>query len=171
MNLRPNIVLTALGLVFGLLTVLFCGICRDPEFYEPSIFVKHRPTFKLHFYSPTGEQDIIDLNERGKEEEIAFQEFVVNQKVYTDNLDKLWFLPPILIQLTLTFLFLATTVRTHINSMRVTYHFIINIIPSTLIVTLMLFFEGALQLTGLAGLLIITNIWTIRLTKRKSAQL
>jgi hypothetical protein len=98
--------LLGMGILTLLTTILFCGIARDSEFYEPTIFVKHRPTLKFHFYTPIGESDLKleDLTEDKKREELLYQEFVVNQGVCADNLNRLWFAPPILIQLTLTFL-------------------------------------------------------------------
>lgn len=84
--------LLGIGIITLLTTILFCGIARDSEFYEPTIFVKHRPTLKFHFYTPIGESDLKleDLTEDKKREELLYQEFVVNQGVYADNLNRLW---------------------------------------------------------------------------------
>jgi len=151
--------------------ILFCGISRDSEFYEPTIFVKHRPTFKIHFYTPTGESDMTlsDLSEEGKKEELLYKEFVQDQGVYTDNLNRLWLLPPILIQLTLTFFSFVTARQNGINNKRLLVHFLMNLIPTTVVVGLMLFNEKPWQLFGLTTIVLIINVWTIRFTQRKSS--
>jgi hypothetical protein len=165
-----RIIYSASALLTLLTTILFCGISRDPEFYEPTIFVKHRPTMKVHFYTPTGESDltVLDLSAEDKKEELLYIEFVEDQKIYTDNLNRLWFLPPILIQVTLTFLAFAITTQNEIKPDRLIIHFLINVIPTTAIVSLMLFNEKPWQLFVFSVLLLITNIWTLKLTERKS---
>ena len=104
MTTRPNIYIV-LGTVFVILTWLFVGLFEDAEFYESNLFTKYRPTFKVNFYSPNGEQDIeiADMPADRKVEELAFQEFVTKRHIQ-NNIDvRLWYLPFILIQLTLTF--------------------------------------------------------------------
>jgi hypothetical protein len=152
-------------------TILFCGISRDPEFYEPRIFVKHRPTLKIHFYTPIGESDLTlsDLTEDKKKEELLYQEFVEDQGIYSHNLNRLLFLPPILIQLTLTFLCFGTIRQNETKPRSLIIHFLINIIPSAMVIVLMLFDEKTWQLLGLSTLLLIINFWTIRLTLKKSS--
>ena len=152
-------------------TILFCGISRDSEFYEPTIFVKHRPTLKIHFYTPTGESDltISDLTGDLKKEELLYKEFVEDQKIYTDNLDRLWFLPPILIQITLTFFAFAISRQNEIRPKRLIIHFLINVVSTTVILSLMLFNEKPWQLFGLTLIVLIINLWTIRFTRRKSS--
>lgn len=104
MTRRPNIYLL-LGTVFLILTWIFVGLYRDDEFYEPNLFTKYRPTFKVYFYSPIGMQDlkITDLQIDKKLEAIAFEEFVVKRNIQNNSDASLWYLPFILIQLTLTF--------------------------------------------------------------------
>jgi hypothetical protein len=154
-----------------LTTILFCGISRDSEFYEPTIFVKHRPTTKIYFYTPIGESDmnLSDLSEGGKKEELLYREFIEDQKVYTDNLNRLWFLPPILIQLTLTLFSFGMIRRNGITIKRLLFHFLINLFPTTLIVSLMLFYEKPWQLFGLTIIILTINVWTIRFTQGKSS--
>ncbi|MXV49336.1 hypothetical protein GS399_00010 [Pedobacter sp. HMF7647] len=108
MTARPNVYIL-LGTVFILLTWLFVGIYRDDEFYEQNLFTKYRPTFKVNFHSAIGMQDLKldDLSENRKAEEIAFQEFLIKQQVQSSSNAKLWYLPFILIQLTLTFISLG----------------------------------------------------------------
>jgi hypothetical protein len=105
MTKRPNIYIF-IGTVFLILTWLFVGLYRDDEFYEPNLFTKYRPTLKVNFYSPTGMSDLTvdDLIDEKKVEEIAFQEFVIKQHIQYNSNARLWYLPFILIQLTLTFL-------------------------------------------------------------------
>jgi hypothetical protein len=165
-----RLIYLGLGLFTLLVTILFCGISRDPEFYEPTIFVKHRPTFKIHFHTPIGESDMTlsDLSAEGKKEELHYKEFVEDQNVYSDNLNRLWFLPPILIQLTLTFLSFGTIKQNVISSGRFLLHFFINLVSTSLIVSLMLFNERPWQLFGLTTIVLIINVWTIRFTQSKS---
>ena len=166
-----RLVIFGLGLLALLTTILFCGISRDSEFYEPTIFVKHRPTTKIHFYTPTGESDMTlsDLSEEGRREELLYREFIEDQKVYTENINRLWFLPDILIQLTLTFFSFTVVRRERIRVKRLLIHFLINLIPTTMVVILMLFNEKPWQLCGLTTILLIINMWTIRFTQRKSS--
>ena len=160
-NLKTRLFL-GLGLISLMTVVLFCGISRDPEFHEPTVFVKHRPTLKLHFYTPIGESDLKleDLNEDKKREELLYREFVKNEGVYTYNLNRLWFLPPVLIQLTLTFLSLAVK-RIEIKKYGILIHFLINIIFSTLGVSFMLHLDTPWMILILIGLVLI-NIWTTK---------
>jgi hypothetical protein len=146
---------------------LFCGIYREPEFYDPSIFVKHRPTFKLEFYSTTGERDFEQLDEESKKEELAYQEFIVDQKVDTDNLYRLWYLPSILFQLTLTFFCFAIKQGIGIRPRNLIIHFLINLIPSTIIIALMLSNEGSWWVLGLGLLLLAINVCTARYKRIK----
>lgn len=91
------------GTVFIILTWLFVGVFRDDEFYEPDIFLKYRPTFKIIFHSPVGMQDIQlhELSPDNRAEEIAFRDFVISHY----KIAHVWYIPLVLIQLTLTLLF------------------------------------------------------------------
>ncbi|RKT01782.1 hypothetical protein [Chryseobacterium defluvii] len=95
-----------LAIVSIIITWLFVGLFRDDEFYKPSLFLKHQPTFKTIFCSPIGMSDLhfesLPNNERT--EEIAFQEYVVKQNIQKKNGVELFFVPLILIQTTLTLL-------------------------------------------------------------------
>src|SRR5258706_3061491 len=104
MKIKTNVFLI-LGTAFLLLTWLFTGVFRDDEFYDPDLFTKYRATFKVYFSSPIGMQDmkIEDLSPNGQLEEIAFQEFVIKQEIQNNGNGHLWFMPYVLIQLTLTF--------------------------------------------------------------------
>jgi hypothetical protein len=94
---------------------LFVGIYFDDEFHSPSLFVKHRPTFKISFYSPIGMSDLqfSDLSTDKKAEQLAFDEFVKQQNLQASNVRGGLVLPSILIQLTLSaFLFAYYQLRT-----------------------------------------------------------
>lgn len=95
-----------IGAVFFLLSWLFVGVFRDDEFYEPNLFTKYQPTFKVNFYSPIGMSDLTvnDLPSDKKLEEIAFEEFVMKPHIQNNSTVRLWYLPFVLIQFTLTFL-------------------------------------------------------------------
>jgi hypothetical protein len=158
-----------LGLITFVTTILFCGVSRDTEFYEHTIFIKYRPTMKLYFYTPIGESDLklSDLTDDKKKEEIFYQEFIDEQGVYSDNVNRLWFLPPILIQLTLTFLSLAIT-GTEVKKYGVLIHFLINIIFSAVGLIIIIDFDKFWLTLSLVGLLTV-NIWTTKFVRRKSS--
>nr|WP_199002244.1 hypothetical protein [Flavobacterium sp. ASV13] len=111
---KPNQYIT-LGIVFFIISWLFIGLFRDDEFYEPFLFIKYRPSFKVNFYSPIGMQDLSlhELSPDKREEELAFQDFVVNHKIQNNGDAKLWYLPFILIQLTVTFFCLGILKTKH----------------------------------------------------------
>ena len=64
----------------GLFLLMFVGIKYEPEFGESAFFIKHKPNFKLEYFSPIGESDlaITDLNQKNQYEELKYQEFVGN---------------------------------------------------------------------------------------------
>ena len=88
----------------GIILFTFVGIKYDTEFYEPEFFVKHKPNFKIEYYSPTGESDLTlnDLSGNRKEQEIAYREFVGNyyDRDLLDNLS--FFIIPLISFLILT---------------------------------------------------------------------
>jgi hypothetical protein len=133
-------------LVSALLTLLFCGISRDPLTYEYSIFLKQEPTFQI-FYYPL---------ERG-------QEFV----------DRLWFIPAILIQLTLTFLSFSIKTRINTKPKYLIMHFLVTILPSYVITRIFLFSDEAIEIILMSVLLLVTNLGTLKITplKRKPQQM
>jgi hypothetical protein len=169
-NNLPRRFLLGLGLITLLIALLFCGVSRDPEFYEPTIFVKHRPTLKVFFFTPIGESDLKleDLEKDSKREELLYQEFVVNHGIYTDNLNRLWFVPPILIQLTLTFLSLGVK-RVKIKKNGIVIHFLINVIFSAFVVAFILHLDELWRLVGFIGLMLL-NILTTKLVERKNTE-
>jgi len=164
-----RIIFFGLGLITLATTILLCGISTDSEFYKPTIFVKYRPTMKLYFYTPIGESDLelTDLTEDKKREELLYQEFIDGQGVYNDNLNRLWFLPPVLIQLTLTLISLGIR-GTEIKKHGVLIHFLINLIFSAFGVAFMLHLDKPWMTLTIIGLLTL-NIWTTKFAERKSS--
>lgn len=129
-----------------MLTWLFVGIFRDDEFYEPNLFLKYRPTFKVNFYSPTGMQDfeLNDLSPERKAEEIAFQEFVIQQHIQGNSAPIRDCLPFILIQLTVTFLsfgFFKIRRNFTYKAWQLPVHFLSCLIPTSLGVLFILVFD------------------------------
>jgi hypothetical protein len=65
--------------IIGIGIRLKFGVYSHDEFiWEKHLFIKHRITWKWHFYSPVGMSDLT-IDERAaeiKEEEILFDEFV-----------------------------------------------------------------------------------------------
>lgn len=112
--------------------------------------------------------NVEELTEDKKREELLYQEFVVNQGVYADNLNILWFVPPILIQLTLTFLSVGVK-RIEIRRSGILIHFLINLIFSVFGVAFMLHLENLWIILLLIGLLAL-NIWTIKFAKSKGSE-
>lgn len=81
---------TIIKLFIGIILFTFIGIKYDTEFYEPEFFVKHKPNFKIEYYSPIGESDLTlnDLSGNRKQQEIDYLEFVGNyyDRDFLDNL-------------------------------------------------------------------------------------
>jgi hypothetical protein len=173
MTTRLNIYLV-LGTVFMLLTWLLVGLFRNGEFYEPTLFTKNRPTFKVNFYSPIGMQDLElkDLSPDGQLEEIAFQEFVVGLHQQYNADAKLWYLPLILIQLTLTFLtfgFFKPTRTIHSKMWQLPTHLATNFIVTSIGIGFMLLFDNILSTILLTSIIMAINYGTvILLTRQKS---
>jgi len=173
MTTRPNIHIV-IGIVFLILTWLFVGLYRDDEFHESSLFTKYCPTFKVNFYSPIGMQDlkIEDLPTDKKIEEIAFQEFIIERHIQNNSTARLWYVPLILIQLTLTF-FTSGILK---NQRALVYkrwhlstHFATCLIITSIGLGFILRFDNLLS-TIIGGLLILTINYLILLllTKRWS---
>lgn len=57
---------------------LFLGVYVHDEFYEKHLFIKHRPTWKWKFYSPSGMSNLTmdDLTDKEKKEQLLFNEFI-----------------------------------------------------------------------------------------------
>ncbi len=155
------------------MTWLFVGIFRDSEFYEPSIFTKYRPTFKVFFYTPIGESDlkVEELSASKQSEEVAFQEFVIKQHQQYYSNSKLWYLPFILMQLTLTFLlFGILKKRTNLTykNWQLAVHFLINLIITSAGLSILLSLDKTIISMLIILIILAANCWTIvLLTKRR----
>jgi len=103
--MNQKFIFIVFGIMLILFSILFIGLYRDDEFNELRAFTKHRPTTKMYFYSPIGMQplNIEDLTPEKRVEQLAFNEFIIGNKIQFSR-DKLWFIPPLLIQLSLTLL-------------------------------------------------------------------
>jgi hypothetical protein len=161
------------GAACFLLTWLFVGIFRDSEFYEPEIFTKYRPTFKVFFHTPIGEGSLQlkDLAKEKQTEEINFQEFVIKQHQQYNSSARLWFLPFILIQLTLTFLSfgLYKTRRSFsYKPWQLPIHFFLNLIITSIGFSLLLMFDKLVATIVISLTILCINSWTTYLlTKQK----
>ena len=161
-----------IGIVFLILTWLFTGLFRDYEFYELSIFGKHRPTLKIYFYSPAGQSDLTlkDLSLDKQNEERAFQEFVLKQDQQNNSTPKLWYLPLILIQLTLTFMtfgFYRLRLSFNFQKWQLPTHFLTTLILTTFIIGLILFLDKIVWTILLMCLIFLGNYFVISLLIKK----
>jgi hypothetical protein len=172
MALRSNIYLL-LGFVVLITTILFVGLFRDDEFYNPSLFIKYRPTFKLNFYSPTGMSDMEmkNLSPDKQSEEMAFQEFVIQEHQQNKNNPILDLLPFVLIQLCLTLLTLGIYKQLKLikyKNWQPAVHFIINLILLVLAIAAILSFDNFLGLSFFTFLILMSNYWILVLLTRRN---
>jgi hypothetical protein len=172
MTVKPNLYIL-LGLIFAILTLLFTGLFRDDEFNEPGLFIKHRPTFKLNFYSPIGMEDIKadDLEAGRKKEELAFREFVIKQHVQNNDNAISWYLPYILIQLTLTFLFFGYFKfkrKPVFRKWQLPVHFVICLIVTFFGLVFSLAFDKLILTIILIALVLLANYFTLFLMTRRN---
>lgn len=173
MTTRLNIYLI-IGAFFVILTWIFVGLFRDDEFYEPNLFTKYRPTLKVNFYSPIGMQDlkVDDLLSDKKAEEIAFQEFVMKRNIQNNNNPSLWYLPYILIQLTLSFFsfgFLKMKLDLVYKKWQFFIHFAVCFISTSFGIGCILFLDNLFfTVTGGFLILIINYRILVLLTRQKN---
>ena len=167
---RKNI-LIVFGIVFVLLTWLFVGLFRDDEFYELTLFTKYKPTFKVIFFSPIGMQDLSlnDLSAKNQLDEIAFDEFIIKQQLQNNSNGKLWFLPYILIQITLTlfaFGIYKTKYGITFNVWQILTHFFINLLITSTGIEFVLFFDRVYIAVILLLFIVIINYLTVSFLKK-----
>lgn len=158
-----------------LVTWLFAGIFYDDEFYEASFFTKYRPAFKIFFYSPTGQSDMVldDLPSDKQKEEIAFEEFVIKQNVQ-GNPGLMQNVPYVLFQFTLTCLMFGIQMAL----MKVSYkfwrplaHFLVNFI-GTSVGMIMILWNAALWSQIAIGIaVVISNYFTAVVLARQKMTL
>jgi hypothetical protein len=128
-----------------LMTWLFVGVSYHDEFFEPTLFTKYKPTFKVKFNSPIGMSDLTfeNLSPDRQLEENAFQEFVKNQGIQSHRSIILEILPVILIHFTLTFLCLGIYTARHnfsIKTWQIPVHFLLHFVITSLGVAFILHF-------------------------------
>ncbi len=75
--------LLVLRFMLGLTLLSFIGIQYGTEFHEPTFFIKHKPNFKISYFSPIGESDnaLEDLAENLKIEVVKYREFVKSRNL------------------------------------------------------------------------------------------
>jgi hypothetical protein len=140
------------------------------------MFTKYRPTFKVNFYSPIGMQDLElkDLSPDKEIEEKAFREFVMKQNIQNNSDARLWYLPFILIQLTLTFFcFGILKIRRHLvyKKWQLPTHFAICLILTSFGFGFILSFDSLSLTIILVTLLFAINYFTlIFLTSQRKAR-
>ena len=135
-----RIVLIFLCLASAFVTILLCGISRDPLSYEYSFFVKHEPSLKIFFY-PLAD--------------------------YPISTNKLWFIPPTLIQLTLTFLSFSVKTKINTKPKYLIIHFLVTILPTYAITRIFLFSDEAIEIILMSTLLLLTNLGTMKVIPLK----
>jgi hypothetical protein len=158
-----------LGTIFLILTWIFVGVFRDDEFYEPTIFIKHRPTLKVNFYSPIGMSDLQlkDLTPEKQRELLAFDEFVIKQGIQYNSNDRLWYLPFVLIQITLTFFTFAILNSKVHKIWKLILHFSICILPTTFGLAFTLVFDRTFMTVFLGLLIFAVNCLILYLLTRQ----
>ncbi|SDG96395.1 hypothetical protein SAMN04489796_1011047 [Winogradskyella thalassocola] len=80
MNKRIGYILIIVILIFA---KLWIGLYDHDEFDEKHLFIKHRPIWKTHFYSPRGMSDmkLSEMSEEAKREQKLFDEFIIDNQV------------------------------------------------------------------------------------------
>jgi hypothetical protein len=114
------------GIVLLITSILFIGVWRDDEFYEPGLFIKHKPSFYMVFEHPFGQSDY-ELDKfpiKTQEQYWRYREFVTDQYPGRHNIILILFF----IQIPLTFLFggILPLVRRKFNLIQMAIHFTIN---------------------------------------------
>ena len=160
-----------LGLISFTFSILFIGVYCHDEFNELNIFTKHRPTNKLYFYSPIGMQplSIQDLSEDQQKDQLAFNEFIVDAKIQFKG-DDTWFVPPLLIQLTLTFLIfgISTIKPSPIQSIFIPFtHALLLFIITGLGITAMAVINNLATITVIPIVLVVANYMTAKILSKK----
>ncbi|MBB3696483.1 hypothetical protein KMW28_10165 [Flammeovirga yaeyamensis] len=81
MKRKTGIIILFLGLL--VIMKFWIGIYTHDEFGSKRIFVKHRPIWKTHFYSPRGMSDLklSEMTIEKQNEQILFDEFVIENQI------------------------------------------------------------------------------------------
>ena len=144
-----------------IVTVLNTGFYRDDEFYDLSIFFKHRPTIKTYFYSPIGMSDktLEDLSPGQQNELVAFNEFVRDTGILFKGDDKAY-IPLLLIQLTLTSFSIGSLTSKSNGNFRIwipVVHFILNFLVTAFGLTISLMTGSFIITLVFFALLVVAN--------------
>lgn len=134
-----RIFLLPLGLTFVLITWLFVGIYFDDEFFTPSLFLKHRPTFQIVFQSSIGMSDLelSDLSVLDRVKELHFQEFVLSRWKFHAQSPFSFLIPILLIQLSTTLL--IGFIFSIIQLGKLGFHLFINYLPCAFLIGIGIF--------------------------------
>lgn len=87
-------ILPILWIIVGSLLLSFIGVKNHPDEDHRMIIVKHKPSFKLEFYSPIGNSQKLleELTEEEQKEELLYQEFIKRPSSQTiDNIALVFF--------------------------------------------------------------------------------
>lgn len=157
-----------IAIVLIIFSWLFIGVFSEPEFGDKTIFIKHKPTFKIEFYSPIGESDLklSELNKEKQIEEIAFQEYIINQNLLKNNNSD--FFAILLIGMIFTYLSLGIYKLKNSGVYlfwQIITQFIINIVISTIGIALMLTFNKSYISIIILTLIFIVNYLSVILTE------
>jgi len=153
-----------IGLIFVILSFLFIGVYEDDEFNEASIFLKYKPSLKMHFESPIGMQDlkISDLSTENQIEEKYYEDFIKNQHYKSEYLS---LIPFILIQATLTFICFGTKQKKY-KIWQSLIHFLINFLLTTIGIAFLLTFAKTFTTVIICLLIIMINYFTFLLIQK-----
>jgi hypothetical protein len=86
--------LPILWIIIGGIFLSFIGVKNHPEQDHRMVIVKHRPSFKLEFYSPIGDSDKLfdELSTEEQKEEQLYREFIKRPHPRTiDNVAVIFF--------------------------------------------------------------------------------
>ena len=69
-------------IIIALVVRLFCGIYIHDEYKEQNLFIKHKPSWKWKFYSPSGMSELKfeEMTEEQKAEQKYWDEFIVGKQ-------------------------------------------------------------------------------------------
>ena len=168
--MRVKFYILFVGFISAILMLLFIVIKYDYEFHEPQFFIKYRPTYKINFYSPIGESDatVNDLNDYDKVEELAYQDFVVEN--IGNRLDG-DILGVILGQIVSTSLIFGLFYKKDFKIFKILIHYSMNIIFLFFGLMLIFHFNKSLMTFVIVIFLMVINIVIFRLINKKKQRL
>lgn len=80
-KIKKIIMYFILFIIFLFLGRLFGGVFEDDEFNDRYFFIKNTPSWKWHFYSPSGMSDLElkDMSKEQREEQLMYDKFIQNR--------------------------------------------------------------------------------------------